>query len=236
MSPRLRNGGPTFIAPALWSGDASPGTPLDAEDQATLAAISSISRFRRGEDIYLEDCPAVSAFNIITGVVEAYRIREDRRHIVGFFFPGDIIGLAERGRYVNSVKAVTPVTLYRINAAALEARLRRNPALDFHLISRLCHELREAQHHGFMLGQRRAEAKIGLFLQMLDTHGRTQGKPAGTLDLPMPRKDIGAYTGLSPEAVSRALKRLTEEGIIRQDGPRRVRILDAVRLEAMVAG
>jgi CRP-like cAMP-binding protein len=60
-------------------------------------------------------------------------------------FAHDLIGLAQNGSYVNSAEAVTTATLYRIPAAPLQARLRNYPDLDVQVISKLCHELREAQ-------------------------------------------------------------------------------------------
>ena len=65
---------------------------------------------------------------------------------MGFLFPHDLFGLAS-WENVNSASAVTQVMLYKVPTAALEARLRRYPSLDFQVICRLCHDLREAQQH-----------------------------------------------------------------------------------------
>ena len=43
----------------------------------------------------------------------------------------------------------------------------------------LYHELREAQRHAFLLSKRRAIAKVGLFLQMLETHQAARGRKHG---------------------------------------------------------
>ena len=67
--------------------------------------------------------------------------------------------------------------LYKVATAALEARLRRYPSLDFQVICRLCHDLREAQQHAILLSKHRAVAKLGLFLQMLEAHQKTEDLP-----------------------------------------------------------
>jgi CRP/FNR family transcriptional regulator len=229
-------GGPTIIAPALWTSGGNSGRPLTAEEQALIAVISTVVRFGRGERIYAAGDRANAIFNIITGVVKSYRTLPDgRQHIVGFLFADDLIGLAENGTYVNSAEAVTAATLYRIPTAPLEARLRNYPDLDFQVISKLCHELREAQRHAFLLSKQHAIAKVGLFLQMLETHQAARGESMGEVYLQMTRQDIGAYVGISPEAVTRSLRNLVSRGAITFRDRRHVQIIDRARLEAAIS-
>ena len=209
-NPNGPRGGPAVISPALWILGGHSGRALTAEQQALLAVISTIVRLRKGETIYAEGERANAVFNIITGVAKSYRTLPDGgQHIVGFLFANDLIGLAENGTYVNSAAAVTAATLYRIPTVPLEARLRKYPDLDFQVISKLCHELREAQRHAFLLSKQHAVAKVGLFLQMLETHQAARGEGMGEVYLQMTRQDIAAYIGISPEAVTRSLQILS---------------------------
>ncbi len=231
-----RRGGPTIIAPTLWFSGDRPGYPLAAEERALLAVIATVARFRKRERIYGEGDSANAVFNIITGVVKSYKpLPDERQHITSFLFPDDVVGLAENGKYVNSAEAVTDVVAYRIPVAALEARLRKHPGLDFHVISKLCHELREAQRHAFLLSKQRAIAKVGLLLQMLETHQAARGQSTGEVYLPMTRSDIGAYVAISPEAVSRSLRDLISRGAITFRDRRHVKIIDRAQLEAVIS-
>jgi CRP/FNR family transcriptional regulator len=234
---RASHGGPAFAAPSLWTGGNTEYslTNDDGATLATLAGIASISRIKQGETIYEEGARANSVFNIIAGVAKSYRTLPDRtQHVVGFLFPGDIFGLSEGGNYVNAAAAVTDVCLYRIPAVALEARLRRNPGLDFRVICRLCHELREAQRHALVLTKKRAAAKLALFLQMLEMQRAVHGSAGGEITLPMSRTEIGAYLALSPEAVSRALRELVTRGAIDLRGRRQVMVRDRALLDATI--
>jgi len=229
--------GPTIMTPTLWASGENSGRPLTAEEQALLAVISTVVRFRRGERIYVEGDRADAVFNIITGVAKSYRTLPDgRQHIVGFLFSDDLIGLAENGKYVNSVAAVTAATLYRIPTAPLEARLRNYPDLDFQVISKLCHELREAQRHAVLLSAQHASAKVGLFLQTLETHQAARGESIGEVYLQMTRRDIAAYVGITPEAVTRSLRHLVGQGAITFRDRRHVQIINRARLEAAISG
>jgi CRP-like cAMP-binding protein len=229
-------GGPNIIAPPLWSAGANSGRPLTADEQALLAVISTVVRFRKGERIYAEGDRAAAVFNIISGVVKSYRMLPDGgQHIIGFLFADDLVGLAENGTYVNSAAAVTATSLYRVPTVPLEARLRKHPDLDLQVISKLCHELREAQRHAFLLSKQHAIAKVGLFLQMLETHQAARGERVGEVYLQMTRRDIGAYVGISPEAVTRSLRDLVNRGAIALRDRRHVQIIDRSRLEAAIS-
>jgi CRP/FNR family transcriptional regulator len=230
------SGGPLIVAPSLWQRGEKPGTPLDDEDRALLAVIATIVRFRKGETIYEKGHAAGSVFNIVSGMVKSFMPLPDRKqYILGFLFPGDLVGLAQHGMYVNSAEAVTPVTAYRMPTAALEARLRRNPGLDFMVICKLCHDLRESQSHAYLTSKRSAIARLGLFLQMIETNQASLGSVAGEVYLPMRRKDIGAYIGISPEAVTRSLRDLVRRRAIRMRDRRHLRIIDRTRLENAIS-
>jgi CRP-like cAMP-binding protein len=232
----LPGGGPSFVVPDLWNSGANPGHRLIAEHRAMLASISTIVRFKKGETICREGEKAVAVFNVITGTVKVYRqLPANKQHIVGFRFANDLIGLPENGRYVNSSEAASAVTLYKISWPAVEATLRRNSYLDFQIICRLCHGLHDAQDHAFMLSKRRAAAKLGLFLQMLERRQSTDGAGNGEVFLPMCRSDIGSYAGISAEAVSRALRTLTDRGVIGFRDRRHVKIIDRAQLETTVS-
>ena len=200
------------------------------------AVIATVRRYRKGETIYREGEQAAAVFNIITGVVKSFKaLPDNEQYIVGFLFPNDLFGLAEYGSYVNSAEAVTAVTLYRIPTKALETRLRQNAKLDFEVIGKLCHDLREAQHHAFLLSKHRAIAKVGLFVQFLETMQAAQREITEEIYLPMARSDIGAYLGISPEAVTRSFRELANGGAIAFRDRRHLKIIDRALLEAAIA-
>jgi CRP-like cAMP-binding protein len=228
--------GPSIMVPALWTAGENSGRPLTAEEQALLSVISTVVRLRRRERIYAEGDRADAVFNVITGVVKSYRTLPDgRQHIVGFLFADDLIGLAQNGSYVNSAEAVTAATLYRIPTTPLQARLRNYPDLDVQVISKLCHELREAQRHAVLLSEQHAVAKVALFLQMLETHQASRGESAGEVYLQMTRRDIAAYVAITPEAVTRSLRDLVSRGAIAFRDRRHVQIINRARLEAAIS-
>jgi CRP-like cAMP-binding protein len=235
-----RPGGPAIRAVDPWLlGNRSAGKLhqlLSDEERAQLAAIASIVRFKKGEKIYSDGKPAKAIFNIISGIVKAYKTsRDGSDHIVAFLYPQDLFGLSEEGRYTNSAKALTPVTAYSLPAPALRRRLSKDAALEFHVIAKLCHELRQAQHHALLLAQRHAASKLAMFLQMQENLQFYRGEPTAEIYLPMGRSDIAEYVGMSLAAVSRGFRSLAAHRIIKNTDRRHVKIIDRKAFEKLAA-
>jgi CRP/FNR family transcriptional regulator, anaerobic regulatory protein len=205
---------------------------LTDDERARLAVMASIVRFKKGEVIYREGDPADVVFNIITGVVTAYRKALDgNEHMVAFLLPDDLFGLSGEGRYTNTARAITAVAAYRLPVTALRNRLSKDAELEFHIICKLCQELRQAQRHAFLLSQRSAVTKLAMFLQFIEQLQIAKGEQTADVYLPMDRSDIGEYIGITLAAVSRTFRSLTMRGIIKVRDRRHVRILDRTAFE-----
>jgi CRP-like cAMP-binding protein len=207
---------------------------LGDRERARLALISSAVRFKRGAEIYREGDNADAVFNVISGVVKAYTQGPGRDELVAaFLFPEDLFGLAQEGHYVNSTKAVTPVTAYRIPVAALRSQFSTDATLEFHVIAKLCHELRQAQRHAFVLASKHTVAKLTLFLQMLAQLELAKGEPVNEIYLPMSRSDIADYVGASLAAISRAFRTLTTRGVLQVRNRQHVKVIDQRAFEKL---
>jgi CRP-like cAMP-binding protein len=229
--------GPAIRGVDPWAASAGKMRQLlSEEERARLAVLASIVRFNKGEEIYRKGQRADAVFNIITGVVKAYKTAPDgSEHIAAFLFPDDMLGLAEEGRYTNSTKAITPLAVYRFPVSALRSRLARDADLEFHLICKLIHELRETQRHAFLLARRRALSRVVMFLQLLENLQVGRGERTAEIYLPMNRSDIGEYLGMSLEAVSRAFRGLTARGIIKSRDRQHLKIADRSTFDKIAA-
>jgi CRP/FNR family transcriptional regulator len=200
---------------------------LSDEERARLAVIASVVRFKKGEEVYRGGDRAEAVFNIISGAVKAVQQGPDgTKQIVAFLFPEDLFGLAQEGRYANSIKTLTPVTAYRMPITALRGRLLADAALEFHVIAKLCDELRQAQRHAFLLTKKRTLSKLSLFLQMLEQLQAAKGEATNELYLPMGRSDMAEYLGISLPALSRGFRTLITWGILESRNRWHIRIID----------
>jgi CRP/FNR family transcriptional regulator len=209
---------------------------LSDAERARLASIASVVRFPKGAEIYHAGDTADAVFDVAGGVIKAHRTGADgSAYIAAFLFPGDVFGLAGEGRYINSVKTITPVIAYRLPVSVLRSRLSRDAGLEFHVICKLCHELRQAHRHSFLLSRHRVLSKLAMFLQMLEQLQAARGEPSDEIYLPMDRSDIGEYSGMSLGAVSRGFHNLTRRGVISSRGRRHLKIVDRSAFKKLTA-
>lgn len=200
---------------------------LNDDERARLAVIASVVRFAKGESIYRAGEPVDAIYNIISGVVKAFSTGVDgSEHIHAFLFGDDLLGLSDDGRYANSAEAVTPVMAYQLPTAKLQNHLRKDAGLEFHVICKLCQELRQAQRHAFLISRRDALPKLAMFLQLLEDLQTGRGELVNEIHLPMDRTEIGEFVGMSLAAVSRGFKKLAASGVIEIRNRQHVKVKD----------
>jgi len=225
--------------PSIWGVD--PWMPSDSgirrqllseAERARLAVIASIVRFKKGETIYHAGDRADAIFNIISGVVKSYSDGQ----VAAFLFPNDLFGLSKEGAYANAAQALTAVTAYRLPVTALRNRLSNDALLEYHVICKLCEELRQTQRHAFLLGERRADARIATFLQMLEELQAANRGAAGAIDIPMDRSNIAEYVGLSLATVSRTFAGLVRRKVIAIRDRRHIEVTDRAAFDRIIAG
>jgi len=199
------------------------GGPAAALQGLPLEGIISASYAPR-EDLFLEGDRVGCIFEIAKGIICGYRLSPDgTRHVVSFYFPGDLIACCWPDRSTFSAQALTPVRVRRIPKSAIDHMIEQRPGFARQLLDLTGHELAVTRDHLMCIASKSAEAKIAGFLLALQHRNRQQSKDPDTLDIPMTRVDIGDYLGLTIETVSRTLTKLRRSGVI--DLPKATTIL-----------
>jgi len=225
---------PMIRAMSLTGVDAT--RPLLTEQQRRrLAAVATMLQLPARAIIYRAGDRADSVFINGGGVVISFKdMPSGKRRVAGFRFHADLFGLADKGKYVNTTRAVTPVTVYRIPVESLTTLLRQDADMEFQFVCKLVHELRQSQRKAIIVARRDAPGRIAMFIDMLRRGADGDERPQDVVDLPMTRSDIGDYLNLAHESVSRACKRLNQMGLIEfKKGT--AHILDRARFDKLVA-
>jgi CRP-like cAMP-binding protein len=232
-----RMAGPAIHATDPWT----PGNPktrvrhqlLSEGERAQLAKIAAIVRFEKGERIYNQGDRADAVFNIISGVVTAYRMLAEGPPVMSFLYPGDLFGLSEEARYTNTARATTPVIAYKMPLQSVQRILSSSANLDVQIIVKLCDELRQAQHHAVLLSQKRAAKRLAMFLELQEHLQIARNEPISEIYLPMDRSSIADYLGITLPALSRAFRALVVKKIIATRGRNYVKVLDREAFKTM---
>lgn len=237
MSPRKADTAPNLRSAPFGKAGTGDRVPLLSETQRRhLANLATRLQVPARTVVYREGTRATSVFVNGGGVAMAFReLPSGTRRVAAFLFSGDLFGLAENGRYVDTTRTVTAAMLYRLPIDPLTALLRRDPELEFHFLCKVTHELREGQRKAILLGRRDAAGRLATFIAMLEKHSLRGRVSPHRVAVPMSRTDIADYLALSPEAISRATRDLERRGIVSFSDRHTVRILDRQALDRLVA-
>jgi CRP/FNR family nitrogen fixation transcriptional regulator len=181
--------------------------------------IGVVRSYPRKSQIVREDDPADRVYEVVNGTVCASKmLREGRRQIAGFYFAGDIFGLESAKQHSVAVEAITKAKVRVIKKQALTALASSNREVADRLLALTARELARKQDHLLLLLSTTAEERIICFL--IDMVQRASPREDDLIDLPMSRRDIADYLGLTIETVSRTLTDLERRGAIEISGRR----------------
>ncbi|MGQ0681141.1 helix-turn-helix domain-containing protein [Bradyrhizobium sp.] len=188
--------------------------------------------YRKDEEIYGEDEPAEYVYQVIRGAVRTYKLLSDgRRQIGAFHLPGDVFGLESSDAHRLAAEAILDTTMRLVKRRSLEQSAHSDVRVARDLWSITSGELQHAENHMLLLGRKTAMERVATFLLEMD---RRLAK-TGMIALPMCRRDIGDYLGLTLETVSRALSELQQQGVLGLSGARQIMLRNRERLADLEA-
>lgn len=169
--------------------------------------------------IYREGHPVRSLFAIQTGSVKTETVTAEGRRIIGeFLFEGDLLGVEGIGsrHYAADAVALEETWLCELPMHALEDACRKAPELQHELLGRLGRLIRAGTLDTAAQQHMTADKRLLRFI--IHLYHRRQSKTQRSdrcVHLPMDKQDIAVYLGLTPESLSRALRKLERTGAIR---------------------
>ena len=194
--------------------------------------VASEFSYKKDEEIYGEDEPAEYVYQVISGSVRSYKLLSDgRRQIGAFYLPGDVFGLKSGPTHRLTAEAVADTSVRLVKRRNLEQAAGITVQVARSLWAMTAGELRHAEDHMLLLGRKNAMERVASFLLEMDR--RLAG--TGMVALPMCRRDIGDYLGLTLETVSRALSQLHGDGVLGFSGARQIVLRNRQRLRNMDA-
>ncbi len=215
---------PEMALPPVSRPVVSPRARATGRDGASLFAgcpdlIGTPSAYAREEEIFGEGEEAERVYRVVQGAVRTHKVLSDgRRQITGFHLPGDLFGFDQGETHRHTAEALSGTRVLTFKRRQIERVAADRAEVACQLWSLAARALRHAQDHMLLLGRRSAVERVAAFL--LDVDARLGG--TGTFDLPMTRRDIADYLGLTIETVSRTISQLEGEGALLRTGGRQV--------------
>jgi CRP/FNR family transcriptional regulator len=187
--------------------------------------VEHVGPFHAGEHVFRTGDPFRAIFAVRGGTVKTRVIdREGREQVLGFYLPGEVVGLNAiyPEQFPCDAVALDTAFFCRVSFPAMSALATRMPAVQKHLFRMLSKELGSAS---LLAGDHSADERVAAFL--LDLAGRyaARGFSATQFHLSMSRGDIANYLRLAAETVSRVLSRFRIQKLIQIVG-RELELLD----------
>jgi CRP/FNR family transcriptional regulator len=136
--------------------------------------------------------------------------------ILGFYFPGEILGLdaIDGKKHLCSAVALETSSYCAFPFTALSEICQSVPALQNQMFRLMSRELTHENELLLTIGTRNAEERLATFLITLSSRFHRLGYSAREIKLSMSRQEIANYLGLTIETVSRIMSRFQREELI----------------------
>lgn len=208
-----------------------PGSMLDGSPVTGIASLmSSFRDFPANAEIFSQYEEVNNVYSVATGAVRFVKMMKDgRRQIGAFYFPGDLFGLEAEERHSFSAESIINSRIRVTKRTAFLKTVMGDEACAHEIWSETAAHLQRAQGHMSVLGRKNARERVAAFL--LDTDTRLNSR--GWIDLPMPRRDIADYLGLTIETVSRVFTYLTKAKVIAISDVRRIVLCNKAALRQL---
>jgi CRP/FNR family transcriptional regulator, anaerobic regulatory protein len=188
------------------------------------------------ETLWCEGEERSHIFIVRSGAICFSRMLPDGRRIVlGFAYPGDIIGIGSDFHYCDA-QTVQATRLEAIPAASFKRAVMDDPGLGKQATAAVHQALDAAYQHVVVISKLSANERLASFLMALSDRNDRYGLSPLSIVLPMRRVDIADYLGLTIETVSRTFTIFRNAGLIAMDQANIVSFKDIRKLRALASG
>ncbi len=197
--------------------------------EQSLHCMGAVISYPREAEIFVVNEPADYLYRVISGIVQTYKVVSGkRRQVSGFYVPGDIFGIEFSPKRILSADAVTDTKVQILKRSAIDALAGRDATIARELFILTARELWRAQERILLLVKSAQERVAGFLLEMADRMAT-----GDAVELPMSRKDIADYLGLTIETVSRTLTSMESAAVIEMPTSRCIVLRDRSALERL---
>lgn len=188
-----------------------------------------------GDYLYQEGGNLDYLYAIKSGSFKLFREEQKKQEIVGFFFPGELLGLDS---LLNNYSKYNLIALERglvckVSLKNLKQAMLANPELNEQIINLLSLRLNGERNKSKMISHSKAEQKIACFIHWLATKFSKQGLEDKCFRLTLVQRDVASFLGISPETMSRVLAKFSAEKLL-EWRCQQIVILDEKRLASIV--
>jgi CRP/FNR family transcriptional regulator, cyclic AMP receptor protein len=206
---------------------------LNPAERDALLGAGRRQHHTRGASLFTEGHTSGQVLVVLSGRVKVTTTTEDGREtLLGVRGPGDLLGelsAIDGGPHSGTVVALEPLDTLMLTAPAFQSFLAEHGHAGLVLLRTVTIHLRDADRKRVELAAFDAAGRVcNRLLELSLDHGEACGDGV-RITVPLSQDELAGWTGLSREAVSKALRMLRENGWI-ETRRRGITVLDSAAL------
>lgn len=212
---------------------------LNDDERQRWSAGAAIDHYDRGDMVFRSGDAAEHFYLVLSGRMKIYFLQSDgREQILYIYGRGDFIGglnLMEDTDFIYNARTLEATSVCRLSRSVFLELMAENARLNREVLRQLWIRLRWAEALVGRLSIADAGARMAkLLLDLIPLYGRETARGLW-LPLTLTHDEMGGFTGLSRETVTRQLKRLADDQLIAMERGKGILLLDRQRLRRMVS-
>jgi CRP/FNR family transcriptional regulator, dissimilatory nitrate respiration regulator len=210
---------------------------VPGEKLKVLAERALYKTCKAGEMIIGETDPIHAFYVVVTGQVKLYKLSADgKEQTLNLLGPGDPFGMCTAfavDSFPANAMSIGGSDILLIPGPIMESIAMKEPRLLMNIIRILSDRLKESMTLIEALALKEIPQRIASFL--IHALKRENGALPDQLELTVTQRELAKILGATPEALSRALRKMSNAGLLAVDG-RSIRILDRQALGKLAEG
>lgn len=208
------------------------------DDQVREIADMVIHRkYKKGQIIFFEGDISDKLYIVNNGKIKIFRYtKEGKEQILYILTNGDFTGdlsLLKKSKLEFNAEALEDTAVCTLTKEDFDKILEKNPEITFKILEVVHDRLVNLENLIQRLSTKDVESRIiGVLMSFIKDFGKEDNQGI-LLELPLSREEIGNYSGLTRETVSRTLTSMQDSGVIELVGNKKIIIKDIEYLRGM---
>lgn len=203
---------------------------LESDEMREVCSMRKDKEYKPGENIVEQDTAVRNFFYLKEGLVKLHIIKSGTEdQIITIAKPFDFISILSvfsSSSYKYTITALLPSVVCEVEMRIIKGFALKNAAFGFDLMNRLSKSTDIILEETMELKRLNLKGKLAFILLKFARHIFNDD----VFELPVTRKEIAEYSGVSTENIIRALSEFRKDRLIRISG-REIEILNRQRLD-----
>ena len=179
--------------------------------------------YQPGEVLFHQGDDPNGLYCIREGLVGERRVNSEGSSVlVRLNYPATTLGYREflaKSEYQNTAEVLQESRICYINKAAVSTALRSNPSLSQHFLKRSLSDLQKTEDNYIVaMNSSIRNRLLHILLVLYERYGRIDETGNYCLEIPIARSDLASLIGTGPETISRAIRKLQDDKLVKFDG------------------